>query len=304
MTWWAVLPFLAAVLVQVGGRSIARRLPPAFATYLITGAALTISLTCGLTLVAAAVLATAQLPMAGDLGHWSTGVVRHGGSMPAYPGFAAAVVVMVLLAMAVRRLALTARAERVAQRLVRDLPESHAELIIIPDQAPTAYAVGMIKGRIVVSTGMLAGLSVDQRRVLLAHEAAHLRHRHQWFVHLTALAVAANPLLRPLGPAVQTSTERWADESAAGEVGDRRLVATSLVRAAELRSPDRLPRGLGVAEGEIVLRVRALLAPQTAARWRLGLSVVAAAASCWLVSVLLVVRVHNLIEVAELRYIR
>jgi len=45
---------------------------------------------------------------------------------------------------------------------------------------------------------MLRTLSADERRALLAHEAAHLTYRHHVYTQLTDVAAAANPLLRPL----------------------------------------------------------------------------------------------------------
>src|SRR5206468_692329 len=104
-------------------------------------------------------------------------------------------------------------------------------LVVIEDPEPMAYAVPGFSGRIVVSTAMLRTLSAVERRALLAHEAAHLRYRHHVYTQLTDVASSANPLLRPLRAAVALSVERWADESAAAETGDRRLVARALARA-------------------------------------------------------------------------
>ena len=86
-------------------------------------------------------------------------------------------------------------------------------------------------GAIVVSTGMLTLLDAQERRALLAHEAAHLRHHHARYVAVAELAVAANPLLRPLARGVRLAVELWADQVAAQEVGDSRAVARALARA-------------------------------------------------------------------------
>jgi len=84
----------------------------------------------------------------------------------------------------------------------------------------------------VVTTGLLAVLSVDQRRAMFAHERAHLDLHHHRYVRAVRLAAAAMPPLRPLVKRVRFTTERWADEHAAREVGDRSFVAQALVRAA------------------------------------------------------------------------
>ncbi len=74
-----------------------------------------------------------------------------------------------------------------------------------------------------------------ERRVLLAHEAAHLRHHHHVYLQLVELSAAANPLLRPLASSVRIGVERWADEDAAAAVGDRTLTARALARASLAR---------------------------------------------------------------------
>jgi Zn-dependent protease with chaperone function len=74
--------------------------------------------------------------------------------------------------------------------------------------------VSGLRGRIVVTTGLLHNLEPAERRAVLAHEAAHLRGHHQIYVQLTELAAAANPLLRPVARAVRYGVERWADEPA------------------------------------------------------------------------------------------
>ena len=72
-----------------------------------------------------------------------------------------------------------------------------------------------IRGRIVVTTAMFAALTAAERDVLLAHEAAHLNHRHHLWIQFVELAAVANPLLRRLPPVVRHAAERWADEDAA-----------------------------------------------------------------------------------------
>ena len=59
---------------------------------------------------------------------------------------------------------------------------------------------------------------------MFAHEQAHLRRRHHLYLLLTNIAAVANPLLWRLPDAVTEATERWADEDAAVEVGDREVL--------------------------------------------------------------------------------
>lgn len=77
---------------------------------------------------------------------------------------------------------------------------------------------------------MLRSLDEDERRALFAHERAHLSCRHHCSLLVVSLAGCVNPLL--LRSAVAFATERWADEGAARVVGDRRLTARAVGRAA------------------------------------------------------------------------
>jgi Zn-dependent protease with chaperone function len=300
---WLALPVLASVLLHLTARPIAARLAPAAATRLLTGLALTAALTSGLVLSAAAVLALAQLPVAAHAGHWSAAALRHADSLPGPAGFLAGGFVTVLLSLALRRCWLAAAGELAARTTIRQLSHGGETLVIVEDDKPIAYAVGTVGGRVVVSTGMLTGLDPDQRRVLLQHELAHLRHRHQVFVQLTELAAAANPLLRPVVGLVRSSAERWADETAAAAVGDRVLAARALAGAALLRSRftealEAAP-GLAAAESDVPARVRALLQPPTGSHGRLTATLLLAGGTCWLAAAILALRAHGLIEAAQ-----
>jgi Zn-dependent protease with chaperone function len=296
----AALPFVVGILLAANVRRLSGWLPPAAATWLLTGLALTVALTCGLVLSAAAVLSVAQLPVAARAGRWSADALRDDGSPPVTLGVATSLVVLLLLGAAVLQALRTVRAMLAARAAVRSLPDARANLVIVHDDDPTAYAVGGAAGRIVVSTGMLHALSAGERRVLLAHEAAHLRCRHHLFVQLTDLAAAANPLMRPVSAAVRCTIERWADEAAAREVGDRRLAARGLARAALSRSAFRPPApALGIADADVPARVQALLAPPPILRWNLRLGMVAAGLVCWAAAAMLSLKAHELLEIAQ-----
>ena len=95
--------------------------------------------------------------------------------------------------------------------------------------------------------------------MLIAHERSHLRRHHHRYVRLTELAVAAIPLLAPVNGRLRFAVERWADEDAADEIGDRALVASAIARAALASRPS--PRiGLAMADAGVVERVQIMLA--------------------------------------------
>jgi beta-lactamase regulating signal transducer with metallopeptidase domain len=131
--------------------------------------------------------------------------------------------------------------------------------VVLPTDAPAAFAVPGDPGCVVVSAGMLRALDVDERRVLLAHEQAHLDRGHHRYLWVADMATAAVPLLRPLRSRVRFATERWADEEAVSAVDDRRLVARTLCRAA-LAQDAYLGPAMALAEFGVPARVEALLA--------------------------------------------
>lgn len=161
-------------------------------------------------------------------------------------------------------------------RLLRDLRTRHdtgrrlraagtpgdAGLVVADWDAPHAIAVPGNPGHVLITTGLLRALDGRERQVVLAHEHAHLRHRHHRLTALASAAAAVSPLLAPLRDAVAHHAERWADEEAASQVGDRGLVARCVAKAA-------LANSLVLAMGgpSVIGRVRALGHPAPAGRW-------------------------------------
>lgn len=144
------------------------------------------------------------------------------------------------------------------------------DLLVVPDPDPHAFALPAWRkhsGRVVVTTGMLRSLGQAEREVLLGHERAHLTGRHHLLSTAAYLAAAVHPALRSLGDALDFHLERWADETAASSVGNRRLAATAIARAALAAASAEKKRDKGpgpllsVSTGPIPQRVQALLQP-------------------------------------------
>ncbi len=258
------LPPAASAVLWVASTRLGRSLPPSTAVRLLTAAALAAALATGFVLAVAALVAAAQIPAVATLGHWSIIAVRTG-AVSGTVGVLAGLTVSVLLGAAVCRTVRAGRDLALAALTCRRLGPGVAGLVVVNDDQPDAYALPGLGGRVVVSTAMLRALPADERRVLLAHEDAHLVHRHHLYVQLAELAAAANPLLRPVAHAVRAGVERWADEAAAADVGDRPLAARALARAGLARAAAGhrtcTPAvALGAAHSDVADRARALLA--------------------------------------------
>jgi Zn-dependent protease with chaperone function len=172
-----------------------------------------------------------------------------------------ALVAGIILVWGAYRLMSDIRRRVITNRRLRAVGEVRHGMVVADWARPMAVAVpGTARrpGHLLVTTGILRLLDTDERRVLFAHERAHLEHRHHRLVAAAAAAAAVNPLLVPVRDAVAYLVERWADEEAAAQVGDRRLAAKAVARAALAGSGPDPAGGLGIDGGAVVRRVRAL----------------------------------------------
>ncbi|MEU6367829.1 M48 family metalloprotease [Streptomyces sp. NPDC046931] len=252
------LPILLSLLLPAVGPLLRRRVAPALAARVLTASAVVTAAATTWSLFLLAVTLIDRAPPvvaeARDDGH------RLPDPVPEAVAVAAALA-LVLVAVRVYRIC---RAERVTRRVLRALCAGYppdTELVVAASPVPQAFAVpgsGGAPGRILVTSAMLCALEPAERRVLLAHERAHLRHRHALLVAAVTLAAAADPLLAPVRATVAFLVERWADEQAADAVGDRPTAARALARAA-LSTGHRAPSyALHFTDRAVTHRIAAL----------------------------------------------
>jgi hypothetical protein len=261
-------PLVAAVILGACAPQLSRRLPPATATRWLATAGAVIAGATSFVLAVLAFTLVAELAPVARLGSWSAAQLDATNPVPDLTSVAAGTAVCLLTVVAVRAAVRRARATFAARRLCAELGGGPGDLIIVDGPRVEAFALPALHGRIVASRPLLAALPADERRAVLAHETAHLRHHHHTYRLVAELSAAVNPLLRPLVDAVEYTTERWADEVSAGAVGDRTVVARALARCAlEASQPGRPPPWAAAAlhaaseRSRLVRRVEALLAP-------------------------------------------
>jgi len=305
------LVLAVSVLAAVAARPLAEWLPPLAAAWLLVSGALVLAMASGAMLGLLALAAAVRTPSVAAAGHESLRLITSQDPAPLALGVVAAVLLCVAALAAVRVAWRRAGALVSAHRRGRRLP-SAGQVVVIDDVAADAYAVPGWPGRIVVTSGMMQALSADERRVLIAHERAHVAGCHYLFAAGARLAAAVSPLLRPLVPAIGYSLERWSDEQAASAVGDRELAARAIARAAlavAAAPPGRgapgsalgavaSPAGLRGA-GEVPRRVAALLRPAPPPRWLLLSAGVLLVAACGLSVMAAALSLHGLIEAAQ-----
>ncbi|MEU9867906.1 M56 family metallopeptidase [Actinomadura sp. NPDC048021] len=303
-----LLPLVVPAVLGGAARPLSGWLPPRTATWLLTVTGAVLALASTATLAVIALGGALRLPPIARLGHMSEHVLRHGAQTSASAAALAAAVLVTSLGMALHAAVTQARALLDASRAARGLP-GEGVLAIVEDEAADAFALAGRPGRIVVSTGMLAALEPAERKVLFAHEHAHLAGRHHLFRLAAHVTAAANPLLWPLRGSVVYATERWADEAAAAGT-DRERTARAIGKAALARS--RRPgvgggSALGIGSvldrgrrpGPLPRRVAALLAPPVPRRGLLVAVMVALVAWSVLAANDGAIDLHQLIEHAQ-----
>jgi len=267
-----VLALVVAVLTATASLLVSRRVRPAVATRVITTlAAISATATLWIFLLIGG-SSLLQLHGVAERLSWCSDLrVAHRDTLSPV-GAVSVLVVLVMLYSVVR--------VRARQRRLRATAGS-SDVAVLPSDAPAAFALPGRPGQIVVSRGMLDRLEPDECRVLFAHERAHLRCGHHRYVRLTELAAAAVPVLAPLNRRVRYATERWADEEAAREIGDRQKVARAIAHAAIAQTNASSP-GLAMADTGVLARVESLLteapaAPRYLERGLLGFVIAATA---------------------------
>ncbi|MFG2951038.1 M56 family metallopeptidase [Streptomyces adustus] len=265
MTFVLVL-LVSALALPWGAAAVARRLagvlPPREACWVLTAAALlmaggSIAVLIGLFHVPF-LASLEQVPLPRVLEVWPVAVPA-----ACVAGSVMLVQVVLLLRRWSRHRAVLAHAWQLAV-----VGTVHGDLVVAPGDDVDAFALPGYRGRegrIMVTSGMLRALKPREREVLLAHERAHLSGRHHLFSAVVDLCAVVHPALRSLRESLGFHLERWADEAAAAVVGDRKVAAAAIARAALASSRKRNSSGyplLSVTTGSVPQRVEALLLPE------------------------------------------
>lgn len=168
-------------------------------------------------------------------------------------------------------------------RALQSLGARSGALIEVPGEAPLCLATGVLRPRVLLSTGLRAHLGDLAVEAALAHEHAHLRRRDPAalaFLHLASIFGLPGS---GVGSAFRFAADEAADAEAAAEVGGV-AVAAALVQMARFMNerPGPLPfSALAFGAHPLEQRVVLLLAGPAAPGTSFGLplaGVIAAAA--------------------------
>ena len=235
------LPLVIPLLAALAARSLADRLPPAAAAWLLAGSSLALAAASSAVLGLLALTALVRVPIVDAVANMSVQVISRDDPASLPVAVIAGALLAAAAAAACRALWRRGTAIVDAGLRARRLPGS-GQVVVTDDSTADAYTLPGWPCRIVITTGMLSALTAPERQVLVAHERAHAGGSHYLFTSVARLAAAANPLLRPVAAEVGYTVERWADERAAMATGDRPLTARAIARAAMATTaapPDR-----------------------------------------------------------------
>jgi hypothetical protein len=149
-----------------------------------------------------------------------------------------AIVVAITLAGVIRELCAT---RRFGRRLAAGRQPELGDALVIDDERPQAFCVGLLRPRVCVTTGALAILDEDALEAVLMHERHHARRRDPLRMvgsRVVARALFFVPGIADLGRQRELLAEISADESAIGPGAEgRSALARAMLTFAD--SPDR-----------------------------------------------------------------
>ena len=280
-----LLPLLLVAGAALAAVLLPTRLRPGHAAVALTASCVAVTSVAGLSLIHLAAAGLSELPVVSDLLGWCRAI--YSGQHGAPP--VVAVVAVVLLGAATLGGFRHLRLRGSERRRFADVEG----IVVVDAPGPVAFAVPGRPGGMVIGRQLLHSLDPLERRVVVAHEQAHLRHRHHLLVGTADACAAALPVLRPVAARVRHLTERVADEVAARRVGSREVVATTIARVALMEPPSAPGSSLALGGADVVARVRALGEPEVS----ITASAMLVAASVWVVTVAaVVVQIHHLLD--------
>ncbi|MGI9085046.1 MAG: M56 family metallopeptidase [Aeromicrobium sp.] len=202
------------------------------------------------TVLAGVALALPSVPFTTNLAGWvdacalalRTQYSTPGGATVAVVGAGLTAVLTSRLVYCLASEVLATQKARVRQRRALGLvarQDGRSGVAVVTDRRAAAYCLPGRNPQIVVTTGALDSLNDEELSVVLAHERAHIRGRHDFAVVGAAALRRAFPFVPLFCRAAEETIallEMQADDAAA-KVGDRRVLATALVRLAEGPAP-------------------------------------------------------------------
>ena len=144
--------------------------------------------------------------------------------------------------------------------------------LLVSSLVDVPAVIGFVRPAILVPASALSGLSPDYLEAILLHELAHVRRR-DYLVNVVQCVVEVllfyHPAVWWVSHQIRREREHCCDDFAASRCADQVTYARALTSLEELRIPAaRL--AVGAAGGDLLARIRRLIAPETVTHARLS----------------------------------
>jgi hypothetical protein len=295
-----VMPVAVAGMVGLFGATVdwSRHTGPRDGTRLLVAMSTTAAAALWTTLAALALPLLGRSDSVADRAHWSDAVIGSRSALDLTLRVMGAIALTAVVLRVFLELRVLTHDTAAANRFRHEVGAAYGDTVVAALDQPDAIALS--SGVIVITESLVRALDADERRAVLAHERAHLRHRHHRYRQAAALVAAANPLLRRVPEAVGYLTERWADEEAA-RVTSRATTATALARTACVTS-SRLARSLArmhAGAADVPERILALETEPLGLNWRRQLPQAVLVAGALAVALMAAERTLDLFQLAH-----
>ncbi len=137
------------------------------------------------------------------------------------------------------------RVERATRELAGRMGIATPTVALLDLAAPVLLCAGVVRPRIVMSTGALARLDADELRAALAHELVHISRRDPlmgWTLMALRVLQAFNPIAQIGGRLAVLELERRADAAVAAS-GRQEALARSLIKLSDAEATGSGPSG-------------------------------------------------------------
>ena len=150
------------------------------------------------------------------------------------------------------------------ERLASELNLTRQVGLAFSNRIAGPMLIGVFRPLILLPVGLVNRLSPRELEMVLAHELAHLRradHLVNLFQNIVETLLFYHPVVRWVSNVIRAERELASDDQAAHLTGDRICYAETLLKLEKERG-DRLQLAIGMADHQLVTRVRHLLAPK------------------------------------------
>lgn len=158
---------------------------------------------------------------------------------------------------------------RAHHKLTKQLNDKYrrwkTELIVVEDDAFLALTIGMLRPKIVVSTGVFTRFNEDEVKAILLHEWYHCRNRDNIQMFISTLLTDAFgylPIIKPSVRFYKTMKELLADRFAIMQMGTELHLGNVLLKLVKSGHINRRKAAIHFTETAIDYRIMQILEPE------------------------------------------